>query len=348
MNRPNRGLVFVIAGVLLAALAACSGEPPQVQGYAGPAGVPAVPAADFPATVKTFYGDVTIEKQPQRVVALGYGDADALVALGVTPIAMTAWEPFGNLGTGPWAEKLMKSRPKLIPSPQMDADYDQIAVVKQLKPDLILETSLNRDPERYQRLAKIAPVISAPQGLQEFSAPTMQQQTLLVAQALGVPWKGQKLVDDLKARVTSVAKQHPEFSGKTISLGQKFETKWTGQILTIDRLQFFLALGFRENPAFVDLANKTKLDPDWIDLSGKDFGAMDADLVVFDATNAGSVEAITKDERFASLPATRDGRSIVLAADPDRPYWQALDRPSVVATNWLLDTLVPEVAGRLD
>ena len=318
----------------------------------------ATPAAGFPVIVETVYGKVTIKEPPTRVVALGYGDADALVALGITPIAMTAWEAFGNQGTGPWADQLLKSRPRLIPSPQMDADYDQIEVVKKLKPDLILETSLNRDPERYQRLAKIAPVISAPKGVGEFYAPTIEQQTLRVAQAVGRRQLGKKLVDELKARVDSVPQEHPEFTGKTISVASDYGTKWVGQIFPIQRLQFFLALGFRTNPGFVDLANKTGLeDPDSVDLTAKDFPVMDADLVVVDATyassgieaatDASSAEAVFKNKRFASLPATRDGRSFVFVADPDRPYWEALDRPSVLSVNWALDSLVPEIAKKL-
>jgi iron complex transport system substrate-binding protein len=359
MNRLKRTLAFFAAGVLVGTLAACAAEPAHVPGLAGPAGVTAAAsAASFSVTVATVYGDVTIKKRPSRVVALGYGDADALAALGVTPIAMTAWEPFGNRGTGPWADGLMKAAPQLIPSPQMDADYDQIAVVKKLKPDLILETDLHGDRDRYQRLVKIAPVISAPKGTGEFYSPTVEQQTLRVAQAMGLAQQGKQLVDDLKARVAAVPQEHPAFAGKTISVVSKYETKWVGQISPIERLQFFLDLGFRVNPAFVDLANKSGLeDPDSVDLTPKVFPAMDADLVVVDATwtssgieaatDAGTAEAVSRFPRFAALPATRAGRSFVFVADPDRPYWEALDRPSVLSMNWLLDTLVPKLAEKL-
>ncbi len=270
---------------------------------------------------------------------------------------MRAWEQFGNRGTGPWGDTLMTSSPRIIPSPQMNADYDQIKLVAQLKPDLILETDLHGDPERYRGLARIAPVISAPKGTGEFYSSTLQDQTLRVAQAMGVPEQGQQLVDSLKARIASVPTEHPEFAGKSISLLSKYETKWMGQINDIERLKFFLDLGFRQNPAFLALAEKTKLDPDAIELPPKDFRAVDADLVVVDATwtssgidpatDPSSAETLSKNARFASLPATRDGRSFIFVANPDRPYWEALDRPSVLAVSWLLDNLVPEIAEKL-
>jgi iron complex transport system substrate-binding protein len=356
VNRLKRASAFFVVGVLAGALVACSADPPQVVGSAGPAGITAAETVTFPTTVETVYGDVTIKKQPTRVVALGYGDADALLALGFTPIAMRAWVPFGNRGTGPWAEKLMTSTPQLIPSPQMQADYDLFGLVKRLKPDLILETDLHEDPDRYQGLAKIAPVISAPKGTGEFYSNTIEKQTLRVAQAMGIPQKGQDLVDDLKSRIASVAQEHPEFAGKTISLGQRFPDQWSAQVLVIDRLRFFLDLGFRQNPAFVDLARKTGLDPNEIDLSPKNFKAMDTDLVVIDAGYArsaegdpetDSAEVVIKNKQFAALPATRDGRSLVFDANPDHPYWEALDRSSVLSVNWLLDTLVPDIAQRL-
>ncbi|GLY33678.1 ABC transporter substrate-binding protein [Kineosporia sp. NBRC 101731] len=365
MNRPYRVLVVLAVGVLAGTLAACTSDAKPVEGHAGPAAVTVAPAAEFPATVKTFYGDITIEKQPERVVALGYGDADALLALGITPVAMKGWQQFGNRGSGPWANEHLDSTPELIPSQQMNADDDESRLVAQLNPDLIIDTDLDRDPERYKSLTKIAPVISAPQGMGEFGSPDLEEQTMLVARAMGVPRQGEELLDDLKTRAVSVAREHPEFDGKTISLAQKLETSWFAQISSIARMQFFLDLGFRVNPALVDEANKTKLeDVTDMRLTPKNFTTLDADLIVVDATYSdnpdavprngdGTVtrsgtKAVTKNQRFAALPATRDGRSLVLPADPDLPYWEALDRPSLLSGNWLLDTLVPDISRRLD
>ena len=40
----------------------------------------------FPVTIGTAFGDVTVEEEPTRVVALGWSDAETALALGVQPV----------------------------------------------------------------------------------------------------------------------------------------------------------------------------------------------------------------------------------------------------------------------
>src|SRR5215218_6023640 len=58
----------------------------------------------FPVTVSTAFGDVTVEEEPSRVVALGWSDAETALALGVQPVGASDWLGFGGEGVGPWAE----------------------------------------------------------------------------------------------------------------------------------------------------------------------------------------------------------------------------------------------------
>ncbi|MBJ7453295.1 MAG: ABC transporter substrate-binding protein, partial [Blastococcus sp.] len=52
----------------------------------------------FPVTVTTAFGDVEIEEEPVRVVALGWGDAETALALGVQPVGASDWLAFGGEG----------------------------------------------------------------------------------------------------------------------------------------------------------------------------------------------------------------------------------------------------------
>src|SRR5918994_119938 len=58
----------------------------------------------FPVTVRTAFGDVTVEEEPTRVVALGWSDAETALALGVQPVGVSDWLGFGGEGVGPCAE----------------------------------------------------------------------------------------------------------------------------------------------------------------------------------------------------------------------------------------------------
>src|SRR5687768_8955385 len=62
-------------------------------------------AQSFPVTIKHALGETVIEKAPERIVTWGWGNHDALLALGVVPVAM----PFSTYGGGdnglhPWVE----------------------------------------------------------------------------------------------------------------------------------------------------------------------------------------------------------------------------------------------------
>jgi iron complex transport system substrate-binding protein len=68
----------------------------------------------FPQTVTTAFGDVTIDEAPERVVALGWSDAETALALGVQPVGASDWLGFGGEGVGPWAEGMYDEAPEII------------------------------------------------------------------------------------------------------------------------------------------------------------------------------------------------------------------------------------------
>src|SRR5690625_5347453 len=47
-------------------------------------------------TIDTKFGKVEVAEQPTRVVALGWGDAETALALGVEPIGASDWLDFGG------------------------------------------------------------------------------------------------------------------------------------------------------------------------------------------------------------------------------------------------------------
>ena len=71
-------------------------------------------SAGFPVTVGTAFGDVTVDEAPVRVVALGWGDAETALALGVQPVGASDWLGFGGEGVGPWAEGRYDQAPEII------------------------------------------------------------------------------------------------------------------------------------------------------------------------------------------------------------------------------------------
>jgi ABC-type Fe3+-hydroxamate transport system substrate-binding protein len=95
--------------------------------------------ASGPVTIDHAFGQTTMPAPPKRVVSAGFTEQDDLLAVGVVPIATTAWwgdEPFE---VWPWARpKLGNAQPTVL-SIYSDAgfEFDRIAA---LNPDLIVAT----------------------------------------------------------------------------------------------------------------------------------------------------------------------------------------------------------------
>ena len=68
----------------------------------------------FPVTVPTAFGDVTVEEEPTRVVALGWSDAETALALGVQPVGASDWLAVGGDGLGDWVEQGYDEAPEMI------------------------------------------------------------------------------------------------------------------------------------------------------------------------------------------------------------------------------------------
>ena len=89
--KPNRRTFLAGLSVMAIApaLAACGDDK---TGDDSPGGVGAAPEENaFPVTIAHKYGETTLEKAPTRVVCVGLTEQDALLAMGIVPLAVTKW-----------------------------------------------------------------------------------------------------------------------------------------------------------------------------------------------------------------------------------------------------------------
>src|ERR671916_998438 len=201
--RPSlRGAVLLAATVLVAG---CGSGDAGSSGDAAASNSPADSGGAFPVTVETAFGDVEIPEEPQRVVALGWSDAETALALGVQPVGASDWLALGGEGVGPWAEGRYDEAPEIIET--LEPSLEAVAA---LQPDLILDTRSPATQERYDQLRQIAPTVGVPEGVTQYQT-TWQQQLDLVGRALG----GEEQADELQAEVeqqfTAAVAAHPEF-----------------------------------------------------------------------------------------------------------------------------------------
>jgi iron complex transport system substrate-binding protein len=106
---------FLRGAVLLATTVVVTSCGSGDTGSSGDAAAPSSSSGSggaFPVTVQTAFGQVEVAEEPQRVVALGWSDAETALALGVQPVGASDWLAFGREGVGPWAEGLYDEAPR--------------------------------------------------------------------------------------------------------------------------------------------------------------------------------------------------------------------------------------------
>jgi iron complex transport system substrate-binding protein len=328
--RSTRLAVAVLAVAALSLTACASGD----SGSGDDASSGGSTGGGFPVTVETEFGDVTIDEKPTRIVALGWGDAETALALGVQPVGASDWLAFGGEGVGPWAEGLYDTAPEIIGT--LEPSFEAIAA---LEPDLILDTKSSGDEDRYEKLSSIAPTVGVPEGKSSYLT-TMDEQMELVSTALGLADEGEQLLAEVDAAYDEAASAHPEWEGKTITAATKTSEGWGAYIEGSERVSFLERLGFVQSPEIAALpANSGGFS---VDISSEQLDLLDADLIVAFPIFIPTTE-LTDDPLFQAVPAVADGRSVVIDGDLSAAY----SLGSTLSVTYAIENLVPRIAEAL-
>lgn len=334
MASPRTPLIAAAVGVVLA-LTACG---PNSANDTAPSDSSSAAAA-FPASVEHKFGSTTIPAEPKRVVTVGLVEQDALLALGVVPVATSEW--FGKKpgAIWPWAESALggAAKPEVLTS----TDSIQFEKVAAQRPDLILAVYSGLTDKDYATLSKIAPTVAQPKDQVDYGV-GWQQLTRMVGTAVGKKAQADKLVTDTEAKLAAVKTAHPEFAGKTGMMATTFEGYWVygpqdprGRLLT--------DLGFTT--------------PDGLaEVTGKEFGAnlskertdlLDTDLLIWLVPSYAKDKAkVQADPLYAKLEVKTEGRDVYL--EDEELTGAATSFISVLSLPFLLDKLVPQIAAAVD
>lgn len=257
-----------------------------------------------PTTIDTKFGQVTIKEQPKRVVALGWGDAETALSLGVEPVGASDWLAFGGEGVGPWLKGAYKTAPKILGT--MELDYEAIAA---LKPDLILDVKSSGDETRYKRLAEIAPTVGVPADGASYMTST-NEQVDMIAKALGKEEEGAALLKQVDDAFAKAAADNPEFKDKEAVVAA-YSSDGFGAYVTGDaRIDFMKRLGFKTKEAVEKMASGNF----FVKVSDEQLDVLDSDVTVVMPIWVDAKE-ITNNKLYQKIPSVVDGRSIILDTD---------------------------------
>lgn len=216
-------------------------------------------AAQAAVTVKDEHGELTLEKTPQRVVALEFSFVDALANVGVSPVGVAddnkadrIIAPVREL-IQPWTSVGTRAQPNM-------------ETIASLKPDLIIADK-DRHAAAYDELSKIAPVLLLNSRYGSFDDILAQAQ--VIGDTVGKH-------DAMKAKVDALAKEFDDIkahipAGQTAVVGASREN--TFDLFSKDYFAggVVARLGFKlpeplDGKAFYEIGLEQFLaqDPDWL------------------------------------------------------------------------------------
>lgn len=284
----------------------------------------------FPTSVETKFGEITVDEAPQRVVALGWGDAEIALDLGVQPVGATDWLGFGDDGVSPWNDNSYDESPEILGTDEVE--YEKIAA---LDPDLILDTRSAGEQDVYDQLSDIAPTVSVPEGGDSFTT-SWDTQVEMIAAALGVQDKGEELIGSVNDRITEAKDANPEWGDKTASVVTKFGDGWGIYPEDDARMDLLVALGFTQTDEVTEMADGSNF---YIDVSEENIDRADADVVVGFPIGF-TTEEFEDDSTWQRIGAVQDGRGIVA----DDELSQAISVGTPDAMIWAVGQLEPKLA----
>lgn len=309
ITRARAGALGTLVLTGLLALTACSGT--TQQGSSSPASDEAaeslVPAAEgkttYPLELETQWGTTTLDARPERIAAVtpSQDDAEALAALGVTPVIASEW------ATDVWLEDAL---PQEIPNRFTTGDtqypVEQIAAAK---PDLIIVLGADLAGD-YEKLSSIAPVLATAQkgGTEQSVANDWADSIRRIGEALDLQDAAEEALDTEKQFYADFRAENPEFDGLTatylVYYGEEGGLQYHSTVGSPAE-SVFERMGFAENPGASQFTYRQEVSEELL-------SALDADVILFSDNSDGRYADIIDQPLFQSLQAVKGGRLVLV------------------------------------
>lgn len=313
----NKTICFVTALVMTIALAGCgSADNTQKEDSNADNALKAETSeteestsAAFPVTIKHSFGETVIEKKPERVATVAFGNQDVVLALGVVPVGFSAanYGVQDESGMLPWTKDKLEELGVTEPNIFRDTDGIDYEAVSSCDPDIILAPYSGLTQEEYDMLSEIAPVVAYPETAWTISTEDWISTT---AKALGLEEKGEALISDMQSTIKEKAAQHPEFEGKKfvwISFDEKDLSSLHAYSPEDTRCQFLYELGF----TYPESVSQYIKDGSYsLDLSAENADLLyDADFLIGYSSDS-AYKAAAADEVLGEIPALKNNAVI--------------------------------------
>lgn len=327
MKRINKWLAMLLAVVMVLSFAACGQEP-------APAPQPE-PTTDvtYPVTVKDMAGrEVTLEKQPDRIVSGYYISSSACIALGLTDKMVgiedkSAKRPIYKLAA-----------PALIDLPNVGSAkaFDLEACIA-TEPDLVILPMKQKDTAQTLQEMGIATLLVLPESHEQ-----LIEMFTLIGTATNTVKQAEKLISYYNTKlsaVTELTRDIPDDQKPVVYLGS------TSDILRTAPREMYQASLI--TTAGGKNAGDVLEGSSWTDIDNETFLTMNPDIIVIPTDNFAVSSPDYTAEDVMNNPTFSDVTAVKNSAVYQMPIgYEAWDSPvpsGILGTLWMLKTLHPEL-----
>lgn len=266
-----------------------------------------------------------------RVASLGLGDADTVLALGLTPVAVAPWGAKGDgdpSGVGPWAKELLgDAQPEVIYNTASGFTAEVLEQVTASDPTQIIAVNQAVDQEAKKSLEEIAPLTVKPEGFEDWQIP-WDEQVKAIASALDKEEEGEKLIDQAEDAFEQFKDSHPELQGKRAAIVMPYDGKLGLYTPGDGRGQFIEDLGF-------EIPQELQGDGSsfFVDYAPENYSQLNNVDYLFVLDYNGAADELKKDSTFQGLDVVTDGRVRYLDTDTGN----AMSMPNPLTIPWAVD-----------
>lgn len=295
-------------------------------------------ASAFPVTVKSALGSATIPSAPKRVVTIGWGSADTLVAMGIVPVGIEK-VTYGNDSHGdyPWVTAAIQKMGKKLPATfDVYPDIDMTALA-QLNPDLIIAPQSGITAAQYKTLSALAPTVAYPGAAWQT---TWNDQISVIGKAVGKSAEAASLISGITAKLAAVKKANPDFSHYTFAYASMGNPGTLSVYLKGDpRVALLAAMGLRESK---ELAAITPAAGSYLGTIGLEKSNLldSSDLLFTWYYDQANEKQVTSQPLIASIPAIKRD-SVVSSTNEQFVMGSTFITP--LSVPWAIDRYVPMI-----
>ncbi|WP_261818647.1 iron-siderophore ABC transporter substrate-binding protein [Nocardioides sp. OK12] len=325
----------LVAGLLVLPLAACGSDDAAEETRSDDA----AGAEDFePVIVEHAFGATEVTERPERVVTWGWGTPDAVLALGVVPVAMEKLS-YGASEEGfmPWQEEAFEELDAGQPTALTPGEAPPFEEIAAAAPDVILASYSGITEADYDKLTQIAPTVAYPD--QPWSTPWREVITT-VGDVLGQDDEAEQVLADIDADVAAAAEAHPEFEGTSIAAVAIDPGAFYVYSDADPRVQFLEDLGFTVAPSVDEL--DTGESTFYYTLSTENVDRLESDVLLSYAATQERADEIAEDPTYQTMEQFQEGHVATVAGEA---VVSSVSPPTALSLTYSLDTFVDALAG---